>query len=238
LKIDGNTPGLTSDSDDSMSEVDLDLKWSEEQQYLEVRTLEPCGLGGVLPEDHFMVVVTTKRPMDENPPSVASGQKSMAEETTEAIIDRLASMSTSCPGPSVQSSRSTPRVVEIDYVSGRIKRLQPVRLPPPAIFFPPFSSDSDSSDAEAFSESGDKPSSDELFSRQANVYRSDDYPDDVDLSSGDEDGEDPANEPDTRGMYEQGVSNRRRSSAEVVERSVTSSAATAGGHGSGDGERW
>lgn len=225
--MDINTPGLTTDlGDDITSEVDLDLQWSEEQQFLEVHTLEPCGLGGVLPEDHFMVVVTTKRPKEG---IVLPGQRSKTEQTTETIISRLASMSTSSPGPHSISRDTSPPAVKIDYVSGRIKRLQPVRLPPPAIFFPPFSSDSDSSGSEEFSELGDKLSSEELSSDRANIHRSDDYPDGVDLTSGDEDGEDPENEPDTQGMYEESVLNRRKSSTEAVERSGGSSAATAGG---------
>ena len=34
-----------------------------------------------------------------------------------------------------------------------------------------------------------------------NLHHSDDYPDHVDLTSGDEDGQDPVNEPDAHGMY-------------------------------------
>ena len=253
-------PDLTTDSGDDLSDIDFNLDWSDEQQFLEVHTLEPCGLGGVLPEDHFMVVVTTKRAKDESfyPPT----NRSKTEEMTDNIIGRLASMSTSSPGPmvSITSKRPTP-VVEIEYVSGRIKRLTPVRLPPPAIFFPPFSSDSSMDEDGDYSEEplDDESLSGEVASRRANLHHSDDYPDGVDLTSGDEDGEDPDNEPDTHGMYDDedsvrgnrppalrrqssaeaaaGTSARGRSksaSADPIGRTGGSSAATAGGQGSVD----
>ena len=256
-------PGLSTDSGgDSADDLDFDVPWSDQQQYMKVHPLEPCGLGGVMPEDHFMVVVTTNRPKGEIGPSVATGQKSRAEETTDSIIGRLASMRTSSPAPlaSTATSKTQLPVVEIEYTSGRIKRLAPVRLPPPAIFFPPFSSDCSSSEGDMFGSEGDDElgSSDESSSRQANLHCSDGYPDGVDLSSGDEDGEDPDDEPDTRGMYDDegfgrprlterrrqssaeaaaGTSARDRSksaSAEPTGRTDRSSAATAGGAVSGD----
>jgi len=253
-----NPPGLSTDStDDSEDEVEIDTLWSDQQQYMEVHPLEPCGIGGVMPEDHFMVVVATKRPKEEAvPPMVPPGQKPGLEETTDSIIGRLASMSTSSPAPlpSVVSSRSQSPVVEIEYTSGRIKRLAPVRLPPPVIFFPPFSSDESSDASDLFGSEGDDEleSSSELSSRRANLHRSDGYPDGVDLSSGDEDGEDPDDEPDTRGMYDDEsmrgpvvLDRRRQSSAEAAagtsargrSKSVSvepSSIATAGGAVSGD----
>lgn len=256
-------PGLCADSSgDSADDLDFEVPWSNEQQFIQVHPLEPCGLGGVMPEDHFMVVVTTKRPKEEIGPSVAAGQKSRAEATTDSIISRLASMRASSPAPfaSLASSGTDLPVVEIEYMSGRIKRLAPVRLPPPAIFFPPFSSDGSSSEGDFFGSEGDDElgSSDELSSRRANLHHSDGYPDGVDLSSGDEDGEDPEDEPDTRGMYDDegfgrprlterrrqssaeaaaGTSARDRSksaSAEATGRTDRSSAATAGGAVSGD----
>lgn len=204
---DDSMPGLATDLSDDASEIDMDLEWSADQQYLEVHTLEPCGLGGVLPEDHFMVVVTTKRPKGKTASSATTGKGLRDDEITEGIIGRLASMSTSSPGPlSSLSGQPTGRPIEIEYVSGRIKRLAPVRLPPPAIFFPPFSTDTSADDDDepvSFSFEDDaKSSSEELASRKANVHHSDDYPDGVDLSSGDEDGEEPENEPDTLGMYD------------------------------------
>jgi len=256
MDLDTEPPGLSADSgNESDDDVDLDMAWSGEQQYIEVHPLEPCGLGGVMPEDHFMVVVTTKRPKAE---MAAAPQKLGPEATTDNIISRLASMTTSSPSPlnSTASSRDPSPALEIEYSSGRIKRLAPVRLPPPAIFYPPFSSDGSSSDEDMLgSEGDDELESDQTSSRRADGQRSDGYPDGVDLTSGDEDGEDPDDESDAHGMYVDKerpsllVGKRRRSSAEaaagtsargrsksasieVAGRTDQSSLATAGGVGS------
>ncbi|KAJ4861962.1 frequency clock protein domain-containing protein [Trichoderma breve] len=254
-------PELVTDSGDESSDISMEFPWSDAQQILEVRPLEPCGLGGVLPEDHFMVVVTTRRSkLDAYVGQSSVGQPKLSEETTDHIINRLATMSTSSPRLSV---RRLPKMddlskVKIEYLSGRIKRLNPVPLPPPAIFFPPFSTGSWSEDE--FGSDGDDEfnSSEGLMSRRANPHESDDYPDGVDLSSGDEDGEEPDDDIDmTRNegrdnslddISQQGLGRvplgsrgsteavpgtiRGRSksaSAEAVLRAGGSSAATAGG---------
>lgn len=243
MDIDDGVPALTADSGNESGDeldVDINLSWTNDQQFLEVHPLEPCGLGGVMPEDHFMVVVTTKRPKEE----LAKTKTGMSrtEETTDSIIGRLASMSTSSPAAiTATSSRKEARTMEIEYTSGRIKRLAPVRLPPPAIFFPPFSSDG-SSDTDDMSTSygDDELESSEVTSRRADIHQSDGYPDGVDLTSGDEDGEDPENEPDTEGMYVGPakvspvdlMERRRQSSLEATGRTDPSSAATVGGPGS------
>lgn len=198
-----DVPELATDSDSECGTPDSEFPWSTGQQYIEVLPLEPCGLGGVMPDDHFMVVVTTKRPKDESPSKQRSTTHRNSEEASELIIGRLASMSTSSPVPTPSTQQTAP--VEIDYVSGRIKRLAPVSLPPPVIFLPPFSSDSSSVNDDSGSdeqEDGDVESSIELMSRQANPHQSDGYPDGVDLSSGDEDGEDPDEDSEGLKMYD------------------------------------
>ncbi|KAF3068241.1 Frequency clock protein [Trichoderma lentiforme] len=256
-----SVPELVTDSGDESSDISMEFPWSDAQQILEVRPLEPCGLGGVLPEDHFMVVVTTRRSkLDAHVGQRSVGQPMLSEETTDQIINRLATMSTSSPRLSV---RRLPKMndsskVKIEYLSGRIKRLNPVPLPPPAIFFPPFSAESWSEDD--FGSDGDDEfnSSEGLMSRRANPHESDDYPDGVDLSSGDEDGEEPDDDIDmtrnegrdsslddispqglgrvplgSRGSTEAvpgTIRGRSKSaSAEAVLRAGGSSAATAGG---------
>ncbi|KAG6032324.1 hypothetical protein E4U41_007247 [Claviceps citrina] len=253
-----NVPDLATDSESETGSIENEFPWSTGQQFIEFIPLEPCGLGGVVPDDHFMVVVTTKRHKDEPPLEQPSTRRGKPEEATELIIGRLASMSTSTPVPKSGFRQEAP--VEIEYLSGRIKRLPPVSLPPPAIFLPPFSSDSsssedDDSDSDGL-EDGGVESSAELMSRQANPHQSDGYPDGVDLSSGDEDGEDPDEDSERLKMYD-GVdtggnpgstkhsnresmasakaspgSLRHRSmsaSADAVFRTGASSAATAGG---------
>ncbi|KJZ77599.1 Frequency clock protein [Hirsutella minnesotensis 3608] len=263
-EISDGMPGLTSDSEDSADDIDCDLTWSNRQQFMEVQSLEPCGLGGVLPDDHFMVVVSTKRPKFENPMRPQSAGRLGVEESTESIVNRLATMSTSSPVPvlSRSGSQGIAHAIEVEYVSGRIKRLVPVPLPPPAIFLPPFSTDSSSDgdfDAGFEGDDDDEDSSEEQTSQKANPHHSDGYPDGVDLTSGDEDGEDPENEPDTRRMYDVDIRKkashdfddyapqsigsaeaapgtlrgRSKSVSEVMARTGGSSAATAGGVESG-----
>ncbi|KAG5949617.1 hypothetical protein E4U53_005820 [Claviceps sorghi] len=257
MDVDGleDVPDLANDSESDPDSLDMEFYWSTGQQFMEFVSLEPCGLGGVMPDDHFMVVVTTKRHKDELPTQQSLSRYGKPEEATELIVGRLASMSTSSPVPvSVSvSSGHQKGPIEIEYLSGRIKRLAPVSLPPPVIFLPPFSSDSSSIDDDDTDSGdggdGDVESSDELMSRQANPHQSDGYPDNVDLSSGDEDGEDP-DDSDGLKMYDLANTNdvsisqkcgnanarsgnlRHRStsaSAEPLFRAGASSAATAGG---------
>ncbi|KAM0262475.1 hypothetical protein ACHAQJ_001729 [Trichoderma viride] len=254
-------PELVIDSGDESSELNIEFPWSDEQQILEVRPLEPSGISGVLPEDHFMVVVTTRRSkLNAHTGQEGMKKRKLSEEITDSIINRLATMSTSSPRPFVHQLAAQGDVpkVGIEYLSGRIRRLEPVPLPPPAIFFPPFSVGSWSEDG--FGSDGDDEfnSSEEFISRRANPHQSDDYPDGVDLSSGDEDGEEPDDDigmarNEERGsgighLSQQGPHGSRAStevvpgtirersnsaSAEVILRTGGSSAATAGGVESG-----
>lgn len=250
-------PELSTDSGDESSELDMEFSWGDEQQTLEIHPLEPCGLGGVRPEDHFMVVVTTRRPMlDAHGGQSGVKRRKLSEEVTDNIIHRLATMSTSSPRPLTRQllfNGDVPRI-GIEYMSGRIKRLDPVALPPPAIFFPPFSIDSWSEDEYGSDGDDELNSSEEFMSRRANPHQSDDYPDGVDLSSGDEDGEEPDDDVDMAvtedpasgmdGISLQGPRRSRasieavpgtargrsnRASAEVLLHTGGSSAATAGG---------
>ncbi|KAH7237906.1 frequency clock protein [Fusarium solani] len=141
-------PGLTNDDSEQMSDIELDLVWADDPQYVEYQPLEPCGLGGVFPEDHFMVLVATKRPKQDILSLTSESQIERSNESTEEIIHRLATMSTSCPvlGGLKTKPCEEPPPVEVEYLSGRIKRLAPAPLPSPAIFIPPFSSDNSMSD--------------------------------------------------------------------------------------------
>ncbi|KAM5351828.1 hypothetical protein ACJ41O_004551 [Fusarium nematophilum] len=200
-------PSLVYDTDD-MSEIDLDFRWTDNAQYMEYQPLEPCGLGGVRPEDHFMVVVATRRPTQDVLPTPTQTDGRRASESTEGIIRRLATMSTSSPvlGASKPVAITEPPPIEIEYLSGRIKRLAPVSLPPPAIFFPPFSA-SDSTTDEEEETSDDLDSSQSLslrglVNRSVAPHQSDGYPDGVDLSSGDEEGDDLDDSPGDHNMYD------------------------------------
>lgn len=203
---DEDPPGFVTDTGEESSDTEIEFSWSDDPQYLEVHPLEPCGLGGVLPDDHFMVVVTTKRPKEDAPVAVTKYDQGTWTEVTDNMIARLAVMSTSSPAPQsrLPSRCSTPGV-EIEYTSGRIKRLAPVPLPPPVIFFPPFSSD-DSYEYEDMSDSEGQTQSMPLISEglasRRGLEQSDGYPDGVDLSSGDEEGDDPDDDSGAERMYD------------------------------------
>ncbi|KAF5711446.1 hypothetical protein FMUND_8962 [Fusarium mundagurra] len=132
------------------SDIELDLIWNDDQQqYMsQQQPLEPCGLGGVLPDDRFMVVVDTKRPKKDILPWASKPQTRRPNESIEGTIHQRAATLTSCPIPVSSETKVTEESpsIEIEYLSGRIRRLTPVPLPAPAMFFPPFSVDNSTSD--------------------------------------------------------------------------------------------
>jgi hypothetical protein len=108
--------------------------------------LVPCGLGGVLPADHFTVVVNTKRPKQDIPPCASEPQAERPNESIERMIHQQAAM-LSCPVPGGSEAKSieeSPRI-EIEYLSWHIKRQVPVPPPSPVSFFPPFNTDNSTS---------------------------------------------------------------------------------------------
>ncbi|KAH8903266.1 hypothetical protein BR93DRAFT_947329 [Coniochaeta sp. PMI_546] len=182
MDLDPPPPELVTDDGDSAVDLDCEFPWCDQPTSVAPITfpleprLEPCGLGGVVPEDHFAVLCHTRHPvLKANERKLHRAARGGSEEILEAIAGRLASMSTSSPAPSQRSSE-TP--VQMTYLSGRLRRLDPEPLPPPAMYIPPFSSDSSSgvyddeldSDAE---ESDVEDSSEGLNSKMGNPRRSD-----------------------------------------------------------------
>lgn len=238
MDIDDEVPSLTADDTDQSSDVELDLVWSDKKQFIELHTLEPSGLGGVLPEDHFVVVVTTKRPKQDVVLSKRPPHNPKVEESTDSIIRRLATMSTSSPvlRPVKHVPRTEAKPFGIDYVSGAIKRLAPVPLPPPALFYSVSTEYSTTDDLGVSEDAVGTSSSEELMSRCANPHQSDDYPDGVDLSSGDEEGDDPEEYPVDDNMYDidggdscQPLASQERISPPRRTSSAAAAAGTAGG---------
>ncbi|KAI0878202.1 frequency clock protein [Hypoxylon argillaceum] len=86
--------------------IDADFSWSDTNQQSRLANLETSGLGGVYPDDHFVVVVSTRRPTKATP-----ARKSLT--------------------------------VEVGYITGKINRLSPTPLPPAAFYRPSSDSDSD-----------------------------------------------------------------------------------------------
>ncbi|KAK4445023.1 frequency clock protein [Podospora aff. communis PSN243] len=179
LDLEG-TPELMDDDASSICDDLVEFPWCDnpdEAQLHPLEALEACGLGGVLPEDHFVIYVTTCRIFGgANSDSQSRGRRSRSVESAEAVIARLASMSTSSPRPAPSSSSGNSGV-EIRYLNGIRKVLRPSPLPPPATFFPPFSTDSESeSDGDEYSEddelSGVDVMSEGLISQRANPHLS------------------------------------------------------------------
>ncbi|KAK1753091.1 putative frequency clock protein [Echria macrotheca] len=178
-----STPELLEDDESSSNDELLEFPWCDAPEAVQLGPLEPpleaCGLGGVLPEDHFAVIVTTRRPIGTARGDLRQTRRSTSVESAEAVIHRLATMSTSSPHPT-PGTTAVESQIEIGYLTAKFKRLRPVQLPPPAIFFPPFSTDSDDdsdddlldSDEEVESEE-DSETSEALISLRANPHLSD-----------------------------------------------------------------
>ncbi|KAK3689599.1 frequency clock protein [Podospora appendiculata] len=171
-----NLPDLMVNDEDSTNDEDIEFPWCEETDSAgpgeAVPVLDPCGLGGVLPEDHFAVVVTTRRPIVRD-----RADRSVTEDIAEVVARRLALIRASSPGPQ-RCAVAMDRPIRIDYLATRFKQLMPVILPPPGIFFPPFSTDDDSdddsdeTDSEDMDDFSENSSSGELISLRANPHHS------------------------------------------------------------------
>ncbi|KAG6118565.1 hypothetical protein E4U14_006678 [Claviceps sp. LM454 group G7] len=223
MDVDGpkeDVPDLATESESESGISELEPCWSTSQQFMDFIPLEPCGLGGVMPDDHFMVIVTTKRHKEELPfgqPSSMCRMLGTAASTPDARI-------------------------KIEYLSGRIKRLAPVSLPPPVIFLPPFSSNDSSSvdDEDAYAddeEDGGIETSVKLIHRQANRRHSNRYANTEALSSGDQDYEEPGKDVGVKIDDQMDADDDLRSEqpssvgagVDVMLRTAASSVATAGG---------
>ncbi|KAH7231599.1 frequency clock protein [Fusarium redolens] len=180
--------GLINDDREQSSDIELDLIWNDAQQDMGQQPLVPCGLGGVLPDDHFTVVVDTKRPKQDVLPWASELQPGRSNETIERIIRRRAAMLTSCPVPGGSEPKTieAPPPVEIEYLSWRMERLIPVPLPSPANFFPPFSTDNSTSDEDddPSIDADNAGSSEEHMGRRTISCHSSSYPNSVDVSTG------------------------------------------------------
>ncbi|KAK4224563.1 putative frequency clock protein [Podospora fimiseda] len=176
-------PGLSSDEEDTPTDEEMEFPWCDDPEVAKFHPvgppLEACGLGGVTPEDHFAVVVTTRRPINVAlDKTLHAASRSKSEDIAEAISGRLASMRTSSPLPRRHNAgKFWP--VHVEYMKNKLHRFQPVPLPPPATFIPPFSTDSESGgddelDSEELLDIDDGGLvSTELISQRANPYLSD-----------------------------------------------------------------
>ncbi|KAK0713112.1 frequency clock protein [Lasiosphaeria miniovina] len=152
--------------------------------------LEPCGLGGVRPEDHFDVLVTTHRTILSKLAVTRQSERfSGSDDIAEVIASRLESLKTSSPLPLRRHTVGVDIPVRIEYVSEKIQRLKPIALPPPAYYFPPFSTDSESGfgldwlDSDEEGILGGDALSEALISQRANPHHSEiTFPEQEDVS--------------------------------------------------------
>ncbi|KAI2616744.1 frequency clock protein [Hypoxylon sp. NC1633] len=196
-------PELTSGETDD--DIEADFLWSETEQHGNpLLNLEASGLGGVYPEDHFVVVVSTRRPKhvhsndnsmsehgdndNETSPRQSKAVDHQGQEmtdskaTTDSIINKLATLTTGSPAPLVIPDLNA-HAVQIEYLGGKLRRLSPIPLPPPTFYFPACDSDLDDDDES----SSDDTSSESLISRRAILE--DGPSSDIDLSGNDEEDE-------------------------------------------------
>ncbi|KXH62097.1 hypothetical protein CNYM01_13298 [Colletotrichum nymphaeae SA-01] len=243
-------------SDDSDGGFEADFPWSNVHQDTVSSKLDACGLGGVIPDDHFVVVATTKRPKVD----VKQETMNLQPEEFSRLISRITSplgVSGSQAKSTKFESRKTPPI-NIEYTSRSVRKLNPTPLPPPGLYF---AFDSDSSDTSDDDESDLDDDSKVGGGAQAHAPTFDrQCPDDVQVSSGEEGDSEPDNGDEMAGVVEDEESGaefkiplpprdlRRTSSSSAVAAAGTargrsnsaelpvaagSSAATAGGAESG-----
>ncbi|KAF5721923.1 hypothetical protein FMUND_3370 [Fusarium mundagurra] len=135
------------DNREQSIDIELDLIWNNDQQYIRQQPFESSGLGGVRPDDHFTILVDTKRPKHDILPRPCGRHVEKSDRSTESVIRHWVATGRSGPvvGSEIKATTAS-RPIEIEYLSWRTERLLPAPLPFPASFFPPFSNDNSTSD--------------------------------------------------------------------------------------------
>ncbi|KAI2631182.1 frequency clock protein [Xylaria nigripes] len=246
-----------STTDDTEDCLEAQFPWSDSKQEARFAYLEASGLGGVYPDDHFLVVVSTRRPKDSelnyNGNEINGGYEIgdrsndielPAQGNTDVIVSEAVSMST--PSPAAGSTaKHRDLAIAIEYVSNKIHRLSPVPLPPPAFYFPSGDSDSDENDNNTSLEEEDNTVSSErsILSKRPMLAGSPDS-DNRELSGNDEEDEHSEDGPNSDLSINMSYGRMRRRSGiksddgpsmrPLSRMSTGSSAATAGGAASGD----
>ncbi|KJR79980.1 uncharacterized protein SPSK_00392 [Sporothrix schenckii 1099-18] len=176
------------------------LDYSSETDATSVDTEEPLleasGINRVFPEDHFALRVTTERPfdpkgyinacedddvdVDDSVQNSASNPRDRDSFSMASLANRVASLKQQTPPVSaaVTMKNKAPSVV-INYVSAIYQKRKPAELPRPAMFYPPFSSTSESEEDEDLLDSEGGEDEDEsllasssVISRRANPHYS------------------------------------------------------------------
>lgn len=141
---------ITDDGELSESDAGFEFPWCNDPETPQLKPLEPrlepCGLGGVTPEDHFAILVVTQQPISSSGRARRHLVRFGANETAEAISSRIASLADK-PRHSLRRRHNYQSRIPVQIVAQRYKGLKPLPLPPPAMFYPPFTETTESEDS-------------------------------------------------------------------------------------------
>ncbi|KAK7732236.1 hypothetical protein SLS53_008525 [Cytospora paraplurivora] len=177
---------ITDEADMSdKSDDGFGFSWCDEPGKPQLRPLEarfePFGLGGVTPDDHFAVVVVTRHPINHSPGGRPGMSPSRWGEKADAVASRISSLTTRSLHTSTQP-RDRPCEVQFQVVAQRYKQLRTLPLPPPAMFYPPFTDTTESGEygiEESYSDDEDSAAflddSEEVALQQAHPHHPSEY---------------------------------------------------------------
>ncbi|ROW07388.1 hypothetical protein VMCG_03870 [Cytospora schulzeri] len=169
LDLSNEEPVLMDETDHTEEDDGFGFTWSDEPQKLQLKPLEahlePFGLGGVTPDDHFAVVVVTRHPMNCPPRGRPGMLRSTSVETAGSASSRIAPTTPHTPNQAVDG----PSNIQVQTIAKRYKVLKPLPLPPPAMFYPPFTDTTESEGSVLDDEYSDEDDSQVILDDSASV---------------------------------------------------------------------
>ncbi|KAK8091826.1 hypothetical protein PG997_002187 [Apiospora hydei] len=159
MDLDFVPPGLSPYEEEEPEDMQVYFPWSDSTQSARLVNFEASGLGGITPDDHFVVIVETHRPKESQSDCSASRPQQTSDGSIEAkdmadsVAARLAAMSTRSPLLKPELAKQRAAKLGIKYVAGNLRRLPPAPLPPATFFFGSSDSVSDSDESGSGSES-------------------------------------------------------------------------------------
>lgn len=151
VDMDEEEPELIDDDGElSESEAGFEFPWCDNPETPQLKPLEPqlepCGLGGVTPDDHFAILVVTQQPINSSGRAQRHLVRCGSGESAESISSRIATLTGTSAPPSRRRPKQLSRI-PVQVVAQRYKGLKPLPLPPPAMFYPPFTETTESEDS-------------------------------------------------------------------------------------------
>lgn len=185
-------PSVAVGTEETDSDMDVELEaefpWSDAPQDTPQITLEACGLSGVIPDDHFTVIATTRRAKKDPATTSCKLRPEDVPDLVQRITSPFNSSSTQVLGQP-QTMTASPRS-NIQYTARVVKKLNPAPLPPPGMYFA-FDSDSDESESSDLDSDLDPEPRPSIGTRAFPHVFENTYPEDEEMTSGDEEGEEP-----------------------------------------------